>query len=157
MEGHAEKMHRLDGNAVVAVTGEKATDAPDAIANGRRRRRQIEDAHGSNLRFPALKYQSGDAQSEAAIPGESRLAPQRVPTHLTEIAGGIEDVPHLGSHNARHHGYSHHPHRVRFDPGTLEGPVRNKSGRHSGYPQHEPKSRQGNWSKVEVGNHTLSV
>ncbi len=72
-------MYRLDGDAIAAVAGEEAADAPDAVADGGGRGGEVEDAQAADLGPPALQHQRGDAEHKPAKPGKARRIPQHAP------------------------------------------------------------------------------
>jgi len=139
--GEAHGPGKRGGDAVAAIAGEKTADSSDAIADGGGRCGQIESAQGADAGPPALKQEGGDAEKQAAVPGEAGRIPENVPAVLAELDWGVDDVPELGADDAEEGSDGDHPHSVGVDGGALEAAVHDDGGGYGGEPQHEPEGR----------------
>ena len=154
-------MDRPDGDAVAAIAGEKAADASNAVADGGGWSGQIQGAQHADFGPPALDEQRGDAEEEAAKPGESVRLPQNAPSQIAKLDGGVDDVPQLGAHHAGHQGHDNHAQGVGGNARATEAAVHDKSRHHGGQPHHQPEGRLIPVEEVQIEvkkrQHTLKV
>ena len=151
--GEAHAPGQAGGDAIAAVSREKAADAPDAVAQCRCGSRQIQHAQAADASPDTLQDQGGDAEDQAAKPGKASRIPEHSPALIAEFRRSIDDVPDFGADDAGDHRECHHPDRVRGDSSTAEVAIQNETGKDCCQPEHESKGRDIKGAKVKVGQH----
>ena len=135
------------GNAVVAVAGGEAADAPDRIADRGCWRSQIECPQSAEASHPALHYERNDSSNEAAEPGKSSSRPQNRPAVGVKLSRRIEHMPELGADDSSYHGQSDHSQRVRRLPLAVDdmlaakAVMQHNSAANRRNPKHQTKGR----------------
>ena len=137
-------MNRLDRDAIAAIAGKKAANAPDAISGSRGRSGQIQGPQAANLFPPALDEQCRNAEHQTAEPCEAVRAPQHAPAQIAELLGCIKNMPQLGANDARqqrnrHHAYSVGPLPIHTDARAAKAAIHDESGCNRGKPHHQPE------------------
>ncbi len=142
------------GCAVVAVARGKAADTPDAIAQGRRGRTQVEHAERAQLRAARLKQQSPDTADQASEPGQARAVKQQRRVR-DQCRGVLQNVPQLRAYGTGNGRNGNNADRLRPDLMAAEIAVQQNGGKRGREVQHEAKRRQCEPPDVQVRQHKV--
>ena len=158
MKGKPNRCTGCDRDSVAAVAGEKAADAPYAVADCRRRGAQIQRAQRPDLRAQTLQNQRRNAKNEPAVPGKASVIPQNAPADGLELSRACRARatawrPQCLPQRQRPPSLPHRPRSARLNArSTTTAPA--TAANHS----IEPEGGQIERSEMKIGKHvSLSI